>query len=68
MIIIAEQLAKREQQRGFAASDRSSDADGECPRSIVARERLATLFKDSGASGVIVSVGVLEIVWEIVHR
>src|SRR4029077_19225961 len=44
----AQPLAEREHQRGLAAADRSSDADGEAARRVIARQRHIALVKEAG--------------------
>ena len=49
LVIVAQQAAEREQQRGLAAADRSADADGERPPREVAIEGGGALAKRAGA-------------------
>ncbi len=53
LVVLAQQAAESEEQRGLAAADRAADADGERPRRVVTRERRLTLLVEPRAIRVV---------------
>src|SRR4030095_10376574 len=56
LMVVAKPPAERQEQSGFAASDRASDADRERPRAKIPALRPRALGKDAGLRRIVVLV------------